>query len=52
MTDSIPILGNILRMRDTTRTALETPHIGGTCLALLVMLSLAAWIVHKRVKPE
>ena len=52
MTDSIPILGGILHMRETTRAALQTPHIAGTCVALLVMLGLAAWIVHQRVKPE
>ena len=52
MTDSIPVLGSILRMRETTKTALETPLIAGTCVALLVMLGLAVWIVHKRVKPE
>jgi ABC-2 type transport system permease protein len=52
MTDSIPVLGSILRLRETTKTALETPHIAGTCVALLIMLGLAVWIVHKRVKPE
>ncbi len=52
MTDSIPVLGSILRMRETTKTALETPLIAGTCVALLIMLGLAVWIVHKRVKPE
>ncbi len=50
--DTILVLGNILQMRPSTQSALETPHIGGTCLALLVMLCLAAWIVHHRVKPE
>jgi len=52
MTDSIPVLGGILHLRETTRTALETPHIAGTCAALLLMLGLAAWIVNQRVKPE
>jgi hypothetical protein len=51
--DSIPILGAMLEnLRPATRSALETPHLAGTCLALLVMLSLAAWAVHLRVKPE
>jgi hypothetical protein len=52
MQDTIPVLGNIMQMRPDTRSALETPHIAGTCLTLLVMLSLAAWIVRQRVKPE
>ena len=51
--DSIPILGTMLQnMRPATKAALETPHLTGTCLALLVMVSLAAWVVHLRVKPE
>lgn len=51
---TIPILGDMLKQssRPTTMAALDTPHLTGTCVALLVMLSLAAWIVHKRVKPE
>jgi hypothetical protein len=52
MTESIPVLSSILHMPETTRKALETPHIAGTCVVLLVMLGLAAWIVHQRVKPE
>ncbi|MGA2556039.1 MAG: hypothetical protein ABSG04_07170 [Verrucomicrobiota bacterium] len=52
MQESMPILGNILRMRETTRAALATPNIGGTCVALAVMVGLCAWIVHQRVKPE
>jgi hypothetical protein len=51
--ESIPILGTLMQnMRPGTRAALETPHLAGTCLALLIMLSLAAWVVHLRVKPE
>jgi hypothetical protein len=51
--ENIPILGTLLQpIRTTTMAALETPKLGGTWLALLVMLSLAAWVVHRRVKPE
>jgi hypothetical protein len=50
---SIPILGTMLqRIRPETMAALETPHLGGTIVALLIMVLLAAWIVHQRVKPE
>jgi hypothetical protein len=51
--DSIPILGDMLRQISArTVAALSTPALGGALLALLVMLSLAAWVIGKRVKPE
>ena len=51
--DSIPILGTMLRIRSPRRHGgVGHPHLAGTCLALFVMLSLAAWVVHRRVKPE
>jgi hypothetical protein len=51
--DNIPVLGTMLgRIRPETMAALDTPHLGGTIAALLIMLILAAWIVHDRVKPE
>jgi hypothetical protein len=50
---SIDVLNTMLaNARPSTLAALDTPNITGTCLALLVMLSLAAWIIHQRVKPE
>jgi len=50
---NIPVLGTMLqRIRPETMAALETPHLGGTLVALLIMALLAAWIVHQRVKPE
>ena len=51
--DNIPILGDMLRQISARAiAALSTPAIGGALLALLVMLSLAAWVIGKRVKPE
>jgi hypothetical protein len=50
--DAIPILGPLLQPRQAAVDALATPHLAQTILALLVMLALAAWIIHKRVKPE
>jgi hypothetical protein len=51
---SIPILGQMLEDNNRSRivAALDTPVLSGTWLALIVMLAVAAWIVHKRVKPE
>jgi hypothetical protein len=52
--DSIPILGTMLQQstRPGALAAFNTPNLAGTCLALLVMLSLAVWVVRQRVKPE
>ena len=52
--DSIPILGTMLQQstRPAALAAFNTPNLAGTCLALLVMLSLAVWVVRQRVKPE
>ena len=51
--DNIPILGNMLgNIPPQTMAELEHPAVGGTVLALLLMLGAAAWIIRKRVKPE
>jgi hypothetical protein len=51
---AIPVLGQMLQQgpRSSALQALDTPKIGGTLLALLVMLGLSIWIVNKRVRPE
>jgi hypothetical protein len=51
--ENIPVLGRLLgHIRPAEMAALDTPNLAGTWLALLIMLSLAAWVVHGRVKPE
>jgi hypothetical protein len=48
----IPVLGTLLKFRPDTQTALDTPNLTGTVVALLLMLAVAAWIIRQRVKPE
>jgi ABC-type transport system involved in multi-copper enzyme maturation permease subunit len=51
--DNIPVLGDMLRgIRPQTMTALNSPSIWGALAALLLMVGLAALLLHKRVKPE
>jgi len=51
--ESIPVLGSMLSgFRASAVATLATPNLAGTWLALAAMLALAAWIIHKRVKPE
>jgi len=51
--DNIPILGDLIRPA-TARAiaALSSPATGGSVVALVLMLGLAAWIIYGRVKPE
>ncbi|MGD1086772.1 MAG: hypothetical protein ABSA47_18695, partial [Verrucomicrobiota bacterium] len=51
--ESIPVLGTMLSgIRPGTLATLAIPNLAGAWLALAAMLALAAWIIHKRVKPE
>ena len=51
--DNIPILGNLLQsIRPETLTALNAPSVWGALGALVLMLSMAIVVLHKRVKPE
>ena len=50
--ESIPILSNLLPTGNDVMSTLDTPKITGAALALAVMLAAAAWMIHKRVKPE
>lgn len=51
--DNIPIFGAMLRnIPQETMTALNSPHIGGAVVGLLLMVMAAAFVVSKRVKPE
>jgi hypothetical protein len=50
--DNVPILGAMLRnVRPETMAALNTPALGGSLLALSVMLILSLLVILKRVKP-
>jgi len=50
---NIPMIGTLVdRIRPETMTSLQAPDLTGAIVALLVMLFLAAWVVHQRVKPE
>ena len=52
--DSIQILETMLQQgnRPSVLNTFATPEIGGTVVALILMLGLAIWLVNKRVKPE
>jgi len=51
--DNVPILGEMLRnIPPQTMTALSAPALVGAVAASLIMMGLAALIIHKRVKPE
>lgn len=51
--DNIPLLGDMLRqLRPETMEGLAAPSIGGAIVASAIMLLVAVWIIHKRVKPE
>jgi ABC-2 type transport system permease protein len=51
--DSVPILGQMLSKISTpTRDALSHATLGGSVVALAVMLAVGAIIIRKRVKPE
>lgn len=51
--DNVPILGEMLRgIHRPTRDALDHPAVFGSVIALALMLTVAAGIVHKRVAPE
>ena len=53
MQDNIPMLGDMLRgIRPETMTALNSPTTWGAGGWSLLMIGLAAVILHKRVKPE
>jgi ABC-2 type transport system permease protein len=51
---SIQILSDMLNRgpRASAMSAYDTPNIASTVVALVLMLSLAAWLLNKRVKPE
>lgn len=51
--DNVPVLGNVLRnVPAETMSALNAPALGSALISLLIMLSLAALVIRKRVKPE
>ena len=51
--DNVPILGEMLRnIPPQTMTALSAPALGGAAATSVMMIGLAVFIIHKRVKPE
>jgi ABC-2 type transport system permease protein len=51
--DNIPILGEMLRpISARAIAALSAPAISDSAAALVLMIGLAAWIIHRKVRPE
>ena len=51
--ENIPILGNLLGgISPRTMEALNSPTVAGSAFTLIIMLACAAFILHRRVKPE
>ncbi|MFO1500451.1 MAG: hypothetical protein U1G07_19065 [Verrucomicrobiota bacterium] len=51
--DNIPVLGDMLRpVSARAIEALSSPMTAGASVALLLMVSLAGWLIHRRVRPE
>jgi ABC-2 type transport system permease protein len=50
--DKIPVLGAMIRIRPETMTAINSPAIWGSLLALGIMSVAAIFVIHRRVKPE
>ncbi len=50
--DKIPVLGAMIRVRPDTMAAINSPAVWGSVLALALMVGLAVFVVHRRVKTE